>query len=84
MVATFEDGSSEVGHLLVGCDGSRSKVREHLLGPKAKPMDSEMNLVNHAISGLSKEQALEMAKYHPVIQMAYIPDVIGLFLLGRT
>ncbi|KAL1895402.1 hypothetical protein Sste5346_005208 [Sporothrix stenoceras] len=32
VTAFFEDGTSALGDLLVGCDGTHSKVREHVLG----------------------------------------------------
>ncbi|KEF61158.1 uncharacterized protein A1O9_02723 [Exophiala aquamarina CBS 119918] len=82
VTATFEDGSTERGHLLVGCDGSRSKVRDYLVGSEAtKPFDTGMTIINHAFTGYTAEQALLMRKYHPVATCFYDPNVDGIFLL---
>ncbi|CAN9297654.1 unnamed protein product [Alternaria alternata] len=32
---TFEDGSTATGHVLVGCDGAKSRVREAIVGTEA-------------------------------------------------
>ncbi|KAK5047212.1 hypothetical protein LTR84_006734 [Exophiala bonariae] len=82
ITAGFEDGSTERGHLIVGCDGSRSKVREYLVGSEAtKPFDTGMTIINHAFTGYTAEQALLMRKYHPVATCFYDPKIDGIFLL---
>src|SRR5579859_1640298 len=42
VVATFEDGSTEVGDFLVGADGVRSRVRACILPDAAAPRDTGM------------------------------------------
>lgn len=86
VIATFEDGSTERGHFIVGCDGSRSKVREYLVGLEATmPFDTGMTIINYAFTGYTSEQALLMRKYHPVATCFYDPKVDGIFLLtGMT
>ncbi|RVX72410.1 hypothetical protein B0A52_03598 [Exophiala mesophila] len=80
--AYFEDGSTESGNLIIGCDGSRSKVREFLVGKAAsQPQETGMTLINHAFSGYTAEQALSFRRLHQVGTCAYHPDVHGIFLL---
>ncbi len=82
VTATFEDGSTEQGQLIVGCDGSRSKVREYLVGSEAtKPFNTGMTLINHAVDGYTAEQALLLRKCHPIATCFYDPEVDGIFLL---
>jgi len=78
----FDDGSIEEGNLIVGCDGSRSKVREFLLGKAAKPTDVGLHMINYIASGYTREQALLLRMYHPVLKLGYHPDIQGIFLLG--
>jgi 2-polyprenyl-6-methoxyphenol hydroxylase-like FAD-dependent oxidoreductase len=42
VVATFEDGTTEVGDFLVGADGVHSRVRAWMLRAEAEPRDTEM------------------------------------------
>jgi 2-polyprenyl-6-methoxyphenol hydroxylase-like FAD-dependent oxidoreductase len=42
VVASFDDGSTEVGDFLVGADGVRSRVRAWMLPGSAAPRDTEM------------------------------------------
>jgi 2-polyprenyl-6-methoxyphenol hydroxylase-like FAD-dependent oxidoreductase len=42
VVATFEDGTTEVGDFLVGADGVHSRVRACLLSEHARPRDTRM------------------------------------------
>lgn len=82
MTAKFEDGTEEQGDFVVGTDGSRSKVREFLVGAeKTKPVNTGMTIINHAGSGYTAEQARLMRSYHPISQCGYDPDIRGIFLL---
>jgi 2-polyprenyl-6-methoxyphenol hydroxylase-like FAD-dependent oxidoreductase len=42
VVATFDDGTTEVGDFLVGADGARSRVRAWMLPEHAEPRDTRM------------------------------------------
>ncbi|KAK4893287.1 hypothetical protein LTR27_008410 [Elasticomyces elasticus] len=82
VTATFEDGYQESSNLIVGCDGSRSKVRELLVGRTlARPVDTGMTIINIAAACYTAEQALLMRKYHPISTCFYDPLVNGIFLL---
>ena len=82
VTATFEDGTQERGDFIVGTDGSRSKVREFLVGAeKTKPTNTGMTIINHAASGYTAEQARLMRQYHPIAQCGYDPNIRGIFLL---
>lgn len=82
VTVSFADGTSERGNIVVGADGSRSKVREYLVGPQeGKPEDTGMTMINFAAKGYTAEEAPLMRKYHPIATCVYDPDVHGIFLM---
>jgi 2-polyprenyl-6-methoxyphenol hydroxylase-like FAD-dependent oxidoreductase len=82
VVAHFEDGSQAEGSNLVGCDGSRSRVREILVGTeKAKPIDTGIKILNFP-SSYTAEQARALRAVHPIFKVAYHPDLNNVYLLS--
>ncbi|KUL86963.1 hypothetical protein ZTR_05766 [Talaromyces verruculosus] len=82
VTASFSDGTQDTGNLLLGCDGSRSIVRNFLVGEElGKPTDIDLTMINHAAGGYTAEQAVLLRKYHPIGKIAYHPDYYGNFLL---
>lgn len=69
VTAIFEDGSRASGSMLVGCDGAKSRVRELLLGEKAKLTDVPVRMFNFT-SSYSAEQALHVRSLHPISKCA--------------
>jgi hypothetical protein len=83
ITVSFNDGTQEIGHLVVGCDGSRSKVREFLVGKeKAEPQNVGLTIINHSVTGLTAEQACTLRKYHPIVKLGYDPSIRGVFLIA--
>ncbi|KAK4555863.1 hypothetical protein LTR86_007083 [Recurvomyces mirabilis] len=64
--AVFEDGERLTAKLIVGCDGSRSRVRSMLVGPEAaKVKATGITLVNFGAK-FDRETALLIRKQHPI------------------
>ena len=79
VAATFTNGRSYTGTLLVGCDGPRSPTRDYLFNSEpsgqAKPMQGAVNMplaVTYADAEIAK---FVRSKAHPVWCMAIHPDV---------
>ena len=75
--AVFEDGEHIIGRLVVGADGSRSTVRELILGPDlAAPLRLPYSST-FVQAKYTREQALFLRSFHPLYIAGIHPD--GLF-----
>ncbi|CAD6574375.1 MAG: hypothetical protein TREMPRED_001101 [Tremellales sp. Tagirdzhanova-0007] len=54
ILARFEDGTSEEGAMIVGCDGVRSKVYSNLLGALDRPRPTLLDLERRTIYGKTR------------------------------
>ena len=82
VTACFEGGFKAVGSNLIGCDGSRSRVREFLVGAEdARPVDTDINILNFPYS-YTAEQARQLRAIHPIIKTAYHPEHGNGYLLA--
>ncbi|WPH01317.1 putative monooxygenase, protein [Acrodontium crateriforme] len=79
----FQDGTVESGTAIVGCDGSRSKVREFLVGVEAAQLQSVgMTMINFPLSGYTAEEANLLQTLHPVFKIAAHPQRPGNAILA--
>jgi 2-polyprenyl-6-methoxyphenol hydroxylase-like FAD-dependent oxidoreductase len=83
VTAHFDDNSSETGNLAIGCDGSKSKVREYIVGPEAA-MLQELNLtmINFASAKYTAEQALRNRHIYAFVRLCTHPDSPGATLVA--
>ncbi|KAJ7578279.1 hypothetical protein C8J56DRAFT_969600 [Mycena floridula] len=80
VVATFKNGRTVSGSVLIGADGPKSKIRECVLGPEkglATPMD--IVLANVVASYQDAEKSKYVRSLHPIWSLACAPE-ISLFL----
>jgi 2-polyprenyl-6-methoxyphenol hydroxylase-like FAD-dependent oxidoreductase len=79
---TFEDGTQEVGYLLIGAEGAHSLTREYLLGKdEAQLIDSDV-VVTVSLTTLDKEAALALRKMHPRYCIVVHPN--GVFVWASS
>ena len=82
---SFHDGSTATGSMIVGADGSRSKVREFLVGSEAaKPQFVDLTMINYPLGGYTAEEARLLQTLHPVFKIAAHPQNPGNGILGGT
>ncbi|OAL30124.1 hypothetical protein AYO20_08927 [Fonsecaea nubica] len=71
--ATFSDGSTATGDLIVGCEGVHSYIREALVGQdKAANSPIDVQMFN-ACWSLPADVALLQRKAHPIFRIGYHP-----------
>ena len=74
MVATFADGSTAEGTLVVGCDGANSVVRHCVLDESAAHVeDLDIQMLNVSCT-FPKDTAMLQRMGHPVFKNSYHPD----------
>jgi 2-polyprenyl-6-methoxyphenol hydroxylase-like FAD-dependent oxidoreductase len=79
----FEGGESAKTDLVIGADGSNSRVRLWLLGESAsKPLDSDFTTANGIVKYGTAEQSLAVRSTHPVSAVATIPTGL-IFTAGK-
>ncbi|KAK6221020.1 hypothetical protein LQW54_001592 [Pestalotiopsis sp. IQ-011] len=83
VTAYLEDGTQDTGNFVIGCDGSRSKVREYIAGvDEARQQDLGITMINIPSAHYTKEQALKNRDLHPVVKLSFHPELPGTTLLG--
>ena len=74
IVATFADGSTAEGTLIVGCDGANSVVRHCILDESsAQVEDLDIQMLNVSCT-FPKDTAMLQRMGHPVFKNSYHPD----------
>ena len=77
VIATFKNGETVKGSVIVGSDGPRSKVREIALGPeKADITPLEIMHSNVAVKYKDAEKAKFVRSVHPICSMGCHPTVL--------
>ncbi|KAL4912434.1 hypothetical protein BDW62DRAFT_206487 [Aspergillus aurantiobrunneus] len=81
--ALFADGTTAIGDMAIGCDGSRSKVREFLVGydqAQLEPVD--LTMINFPKAGYTADEARLLQSLHPVFKIAPHPEKPGNAMLA--
>ncbi|PKX91319.1 FAD-dependent oxidoreductase [Aspergillus novofumigatus IBT 16806] len=65
VVVEFDDGTEVSGHLLIGCDGAHSRVRQFLFGSKEAALTQLPYTANHMVTRLPREVAMRLIEMAP-------------------
>jgi 2-polyprenyl-6-methoxyphenol hydroxylase-like FAD-dependent oxidoreductase len=80
---TFEDGSKATGDIVIGCDGSHSKVREFLVGSEAAALqETGTTMMNFGGGVYTPEQAHLLRSFHPIVQLGVHSELSTTTLLA--
>lgn len=85
VIAHFDDGTTESGSVLVGCDGGGSSIRRWMLGDEAEPKVQPYTFLNFPFR-YTKGRAIKMDKMmHPIVDVASHPKsmYVGIFVLDK-
>ncbi|TKA68709.1 hypothetical protein B0A49_03242 [Cryomyces minteri] len=78
VTATFANGTTAIGTVIIGCDGPRSVVREQLLGAeKASTTQLDVIHANLACVYGDAEKAKFVRSAHPIWSMVFHPDLFA-------
>ncbi|KAL2830822.1 hypothetical protein BDW59DRAFT_158262 [Aspergillus cavernicola] len=71
---SFIDGTTPIGDMAIGCDGSRFKVREFLFGHHQVQLELvDLTVINYPKSGYTPDEARLLRTLHPVFKLAAHP-----------
>jgi 2-polyprenyl-6-methoxyphenol hydroxylase-like FAD-dependent oxidoreductase len=82
--AIFEDGTREVGNLLIGAEGAHSKVRSFLLGPERSALQMAPIISSVALAKLPAEAALRFRDMHPRFMIILHPNGSFAWIGGKS
>ena len=71
--ASFEDGTTETGDLLIGCEGAHSVVREYLLGPEKATLTPVHMVASFAMAQLPVEAAKTFRSFAHRVMINFSP-----------
>jgi 2-polyprenyl-6-methoxyphenol hydroxylase-like FAD-dependent oxidoreductase len=77
VTATFEDGTTATGRILIGADGARSSVRHLIASPEAAQITRLPYAATFIQARYTREQALFLRSFHALYLAA--PHPMGLF-----
>jgi len=84
VTAHFTDGSTAEGDIIIGADGPRSTVREHVVGPElAKSTALDLVSVATIVRYYDAKKAKHVRSGNPITSFSYSPDGIFAFISGK-